>query len=767
MSRTFVYLTALLVLPLLPMTAAAQDTAAIEGIVYSAEDDQPLPGAQIRLEGTDRGTVSDVDGAFLIDRIEPGTYDVVVQFVGYETQTLSVDLQAGVTETLEITLHEGAIQLDDIVVTALGEGQLRSDVAATIASIDRARIEEINPAHPSELMGSISGVWVNQTSGEGHMTAIRQPLTVNPVFLFMENGIPSRSTGFFNHNALFEINVPQAENVEVIKGPGTALHGSDAIGGVINVQTRSAPLTPELRTVVEGGSFGYRRALVSGGARFGNHGLTMDLNLSESDGWRDASAFDRQSGTLNWEADLPGASSLTTVASFSLVSQNPAGSTPLSEEQFETEPKVNTAPIAFRDVTAVRVSSTYEHNMSNSQLRITPYGRFNEMDMLPDWALSFDPHISETQNFSFGVQGRYRHNIQPMDGRIVAGINAEISPGERQEYRIDPSSSDGVFTSFTQEEAIYDYDVTFREAAPYLQTTFSPVERLNLSGGVRANVLGYDYTNNLDVVSEGPHRRAASTTRTFSRLTPNAGITYEFASALNMFFSYRQAFRVPSESQLFRQGSTSNTLDLEPVVADNFEVGFRGTRGANLDYEASVYLMNKRNDILRFTDTEGRRISTNAGRTTHRGVELSLGYRPLPQLELQSAFSYAVHRFEDWQPRPNLDLSGNEMDIAPNTMGNLTATYLPGWFEGARLSLEWSHLGSYYMDPENTTRYPGHDLLNLRAQIPLVEGFSFTGHLTNLTNERFAERATFNEFRGSEFTPGLPRQVRLGVQYTL
>src|SRR5690606_28139216 len=109
--------------------------------------------------------------------------------------------------------------------------------------------------HPSEIMDNIPGVWVNVTGGEGHMTAIRQPLTTDPVYLYLEDGVPTRSTGFFNHNALCESNLPQAERVEVVKGPATALYGSDAIGGVINVQTRPAVAAPGIEATLEGGGW--------------------------------------------------------------------------------------------------------------------------------------------------------------------------------------------------------------------------------------------------------------------------------------------------------------------------------------------------------------------------------------------------------------------------------------------------------------------------------------------------------------------------------
>src|SRR3712207_3510031 len=129
-------------------------------------------------------------------------------------------------------------------------------------------------------MNRLPGVHVSELSGEGHSLAIRQPITTKPMYLYLEDGVPTRPTGFFNHNALYEVNIPQSGGVEVIKGPGTALFGSDAIGGVVNVLTRPAPLVPSLDVSVEGGAYGYRRALVTGGLTRGGHGVRADVNVT-------------------------------------------------------------------------------------------------------------------------------------------------------------------------------------------------------------------------------------------------------------------------------------------------------------------------------------------------------------------------------------------------------------------------------------------------------------------------------------------------------
>ena len=103
-------------------------------------------------------------------------------------------------------------------------------------------------------------VRVNLVSG-GFLASMRSART--DVRSNLINGVPTRSTGFFETNALYDVNIPQAARVEVTKGPGTALYGSDAIGGVINVMTRLPTEETTGSISIEGSSREYYRALAS------------------------------------------------------------------------------------------------------------------------------------------------------------------------------------------------------------------------------------------------------------------------------------------------------------------------------------------------------------------------------------------------------------------------------------------------------------------------------------------------------------------------
>lgn len=753
------------VLAALPTAAAAQETGRVQGVVRDAETGEPLSAVQVRVEGLERRTASDEGGRFVLAGLPAGVRSVVVERIGLRTERREVRVPAGGSVALEVSMQTAPVAVPGIVVSALRELQSIAEVPASAAALDAETIREAGAGHPSEVLGRVAGVHVNVTGGEGHMTAIRQPITTDPIYLFLEDGIPTRSTGFFNHNALYEVNVPQAEAIEVIKGPGTALYGSDAIGGVVNVRTRPASTKPDADARLEGGPDGWWRVLGSVSDSWGAHGLRADLNLTGSDGWRDGTAYDRQSATVRWDAALGGGGSLKTVAAFSRIDQRTAGSSALFPEDFARRPELNYTPISFRDVRAFRLSTEWETRAGETALTLTPYLRRNEMDMLPNWSLTYDPAIWETENGSVGLLAMARRELPSLRGRLIAGLDLEWSPGSRFERTIEPVRDGDVFTDFAVGAPLYDYDVSFRQASPYVQVSFQPLERLRIEPGLRVDVLGYDYETRLSPTQEGSHRRPEDTSVHWVHPSPKLGLVLAASSRWNLFASYRHGFRVPSEGQLFRQGPAQRTVDLSPVRADSWEAGLRGRPLDGVNVELAGYWMPKSDDLVAFTHPDGNRETQNAGRTLHRGVELSVGADLPASLGVDAAWSYAVHTYEEWRPRPDLDFGGNEMESAPRWTGNVELAYAPAFLGGGRVAAEWERLGAYWADAANTAEYDGHDLLNLRASVPIAGRAGVFARLMNVTDERFAERATFNEFRGLELAPGRPRSLFVGLRW--
>ncbi len=744
-----------------------QRTGSIEGQVVDGKSGNPLPGVQIFLEVSRQGAVSGVDGRYAISNVPIGRDNLIAKFVGFVTLEQEVSVSSDQILSIPLRLVETPILLQGIVVSATQERQTVADIAASIGRIDSETISDVNPTHPSQIMSKIPGVWVNVTEGEGHMTAIRQPLSLSPVYLFLENGVPTRSTGFFNPNALYEINIPQADAIEVIKGPGTALYGSDAIGGVISVTSGRVPATTEVGGTIEGGSYGFRRVLLTGGTTQGPNGFRIDANFTDSEGWRDATEYSRQSVTMRWDRQLGSRTFLKSVIAFSNIDQEPAGATAISESDFRDDATTNYTPVSYREVRSYRFSSAFERYYQSALLSITPFARFSSMDLLPNWALSFDPALWESQNYSVGVQLKYRKDFERFDSRIVTGADLDYSPGERTETEIEPNRDGKIYTSYSVEEAQYDYDVTYQQTSPFVHLELSPAPGFRVNAGLRIDIIAYDYRNKLTEEATGTHRRPASNTRHYSHLSPKLGVTYQLTNDLNAFFSYRHAFRVPSERQLFRQGPSVNSIDLEPVKVDNFEVGIRGRVHDGIQFEATAFTMTKKDDIVAFVFQDGSRGSVNTGETSHKGVELGMRLAPSDALTLTTAYSYALHTYELWETQLGDDLSGNEMEVAPRVILNAEASYRFPVLEGASIAIEWNRLGGYWMDPSNTSKYDGHDVFNVRASIKITDKIAILGRVGNLTDELYAERATYNRFRGDEFAPAAPRTVNISLRFGL
>jgi len=745
---------------------AAQQVGTIEGTVRATGNSAPLSDVAVFVQGTTRGAMTDAQGKFRILAVPPGDRVVMAQLIGRAPGSQTVHVGADSTAQVDFSLAEVAAVIAPTVVSATREVQRRTDQSTTIDVLEGAAIREVRAAHPSGIMQRLPGVHATQLSGEGLSMAIRQPITTKPMYLYLEDGVPTRSTGFFNHNALYEVNLPQSGGLEVLKGPGTAMYGSDAIGGVVNVLTRAAPVTPTLDATVEGGQFGYARLLATGGFTKGSNGLRADLNLTRADGWRDEGGFKRQSATIRWDGGFGGFTTKTVIAG-SNIDQSEAAS--LTQAQFDTRQEINPSPIAYRQVQALRVSTAVEKDNGRSLISLTPYARHNVLDIMPSWQLTFNQQIWDTRNNSVGLLAKYRRDFDPMRTRVIVGADLDYSPGSFVANKITSTPTGGIYTSYTTGEKQYDYDVTYRQASPYIHTEFSPMSRLRLDAGVRYDASGYVYDTKLDPIATGRWRRPADTTVRYTRLSPKVGATLDLSRNVNLYASYREGFRAPGQNQLFQQGSnTASTVGLRPVMAKSFETGARGQAAGRFIYSASLYDMRIQNDILTILDAQGAQTTSNAGETRHRGVELSAGAMLTNQLRFDAAYSTSKQTYEEWTipvSGKNVSYAGKTIETAPHTLANLLLTYTPNVLNGGRVAVEWSQTGRYYGDPENTQAYEGFNLWTLHGNYVIRNLGEFFVRVTNLTNAKYAEVATYNAFNKWQYTPGTPRSVFAGLRY--
>lgn len=691
-----------------------------------------------------------------------------------------------------LAAHAEHSKLETVLVTATRDTQSLSDIAASVGVLDQDTLEKLNPTHAAELMNRIPGVNIVQlgSSGEGVAAAIRQPVSYGPVYLYLENGVPTRSAGFFNHNALYEVNSALGNGVEIIKGPGSALYGSDAIGAVVNSLSGQPPEEDRASLSMEVGEDDWTRLQWRGAAVGEVDSYTLNVSASRNGGWRDNTAADRQELLASWFHQFDGDWQVNSVFSASRVNMETGGSA-LGADDYHNTPERAGNKIGFRDVSAVRVSSAFDKTLENGQLSVTPYLRSNRLAYIATWTLntgrvqppppwcpscpaaldSQDAHINDDGHDSLGILLKLRRDIGD-NSLVITGVDIDQSFGGQTQYYIERNDNDPgqYWLSYRRAGKLYDYKVAFTSISPYVHSEFQLAPSWRLTAGLRYDAIRYDYEDNIDAANTDPnHLRPEDQSLDYHHVSPKLGLIYDFSPSINGYLAYRHAFRIPSSGQLFRSGSTVDSTELKPVQADSLEVGVRGNLGRRSSFEVAVYTLRKEDDILSVQDAgSGARRHSNAGETRHRGIEVGVEHRLTAQWDIGIAYSRNQHRFEDWRDRSG-DFSGNTMPDAPSSFSHLHLNYHPAWLGGGFIELEASHQGAHWIDESNADdnndgdvdRYKGHSLLNLRGEYAVSPQLTVYTRVMNLADKRYAE--TTSKW-GPGFTPGRGRTAYLGAR---
>jgi iron complex outermembrane recepter protein len=668
------------------------------------------------------------------------------------------------TILLPITAYAQHPVQEQILVTATRHAVDGQTAPLTWSGISDESIDLAGQIHINELMQQIPGAWISRGNGQESLTALRSPVLTGAgscgAFYMAADGISLRAPGFCNVNQLFDANTEQAGRVEVIKGPATALYGSSAMHGVINVLS-SPVATTDHSLSVEAGPNDYYRGKYSAGGESGRHGFSVKLNGTTDGGYKDDSGYDQQKMTLRHEYQGD-TWQLTSALDMTNLNQETAGFIRGEEAYKDSDLKdTNPNPEAYRDARSLRLYSTASRMLNDSdRLELTTYLRDNEMEFMMHF-LPWKP-VEENGHSSLGM----RANLYSDRGnwQWVHGADLEYTDGwlkETQTEEFSPNQPAGVH---------YDYQVDAWMAALYSQAEYSLADNWQLHAGARLEYNGYDY-NNRD--SDGDacaptaeacrFYRPADRSDSFNDWSLNLGSSYTMADGAVAFARLAQGFRAPQATELYRLQAGQRSADIDAEEIRNLEVGYRGMGGEQLSYSLSVFYMNKR-DVI-FQDADRQNIS--GAKTRHYGGEFSAEYQLSPQWQLQGNVSLARHQYDS---RINLigssgDIKGNDIDTAPRLFGSARLNWdIPGR-EDTRAQLEWVYMDSYYLEPDNKHEYEGHSLLNLRLQTRFSQHWDASLRLTNLLDEDYAERADFG-FGSYRYFVGQPRAAYAELRYS-
>ncbi|MFQ5628157.1 MAG: TonB-dependent receptor domain-containing protein [bacterium] len=221
-----------------------EDYAAISGKVIDETNESPLPYVEVFIKTIGRGDVSNTDGQFRINKIPPGSYDVIFRRQGYRTiRRQNVLLTAGSALVLNAEMSETVIEADELVVTATRNAEYEQDIPQLVSVVTQKEIREKNIAQTPELLREEQGVYIQKTN-QGGGSALIRGLKANKILLMID-GIRLNNSTYRGGNTQYlnTIGAQSLEKIEVVHGPVSALYGSDALGGAINTMTKSPALS--------------------------------------------------------------------------------------------------------------------------------------------------------------------------------------------------------------------------------------------------------------------------------------------------------------------------------------------------------------------------------------------------------------------------------------------------------------------------------------------------------------------------------------------
>lgn len=582
------------------------------------------------------------------------------------------------------------------------------------------------------------------------------------------DGMRARNTG--NYLFIDQVNSGDIERIEFIRGPGSVLSGSNAVGGTINVITRDPPAKREFQATGEAFEDGGYRAGLSGGDRINDRlGYFFNINQLDKDGWRDHSDQKKTSLSTKWVWRPDSSSKLA--LRYEYIDDDYQSPGDLDEAEFRADWRQAEPGSYLRTAVKYSTPSLHYRKMFGDVGELNIYGqqRHTEQSARSAGFSGGGSSLGDSDSYESNLQLMYKHNFTLAKTSLTGGLDYLDTASESKKFNdLSPNSFSFVRGAMTANSKSYE-----ENKSPFLQVEFSPLDPLRLTIGVRRDDIRYRIDDKINDDKDG--------STSYQKTVRKFGAVYEISPKTLIWANIAEGFMGPGVSTLLGSGTPTPAtpaaawasryvpanMALKPEESMTHEIGVRGSFDFGLKYDTGYYETEFTNLIVSQACIQNvdfcRTRNVNAAKASAHGFETALSYDINKFLEIGLTHTYARYRYGDYKTA-SADYSGTKRYYTPRNHYNLRVVVRPatGW----RVEVEGDYIDSYYTNQANTDRYSRPDLYNLRASYT-AKSWSAWLHVLNLMDTKYAERlgSTDAGVRNS-YDPGYaPRLVRVGVSY--
>jgi vitamin B12 transporter len=584
--------------------------------------------------------------------------------------------------------RDDALKLPDTLISANRQVESRTATSAANTVFTRADIDRLQPSSVTDLLTRVPGVQVAPTGGRGSLPGVFIRGTKAAQSLVLVDGVRIANATSGDSGLQF-LDVDQIERVEVLRGSRSAVYGSDAIGGVIQIFTRrsSGPgLQPRLR-LAAGSNQTFQRSLgLSGGddaTRF-----NLGASLEETAGIDSTGPSFASDGDHDAYRDK----SLTLSLSHTF------------DERFE----------AGLNLLDSRGRSEYDN----------PFGRF-------------DPVTFE----SFGQKPYTDFSVSSLGSYLDAQLNdawhsrLELAHSENRDDKRDKLSDERFVFNTYRDQITWQNDLKLAEQHNLLlggdwyedrvhgSTDFSEDSRWNRAAFIQHRYSGEDFSTELGVRHDENQQFGGQTTWSGS-------LTIPLNARNDVLLSYSEGFRAPTFNDLYYP-QYSNP-DLKPERSKSYEVQWRSQLTHDSRLETSLYRTDLRDAIIFGQDS----IPQNVASARINGLEMALD-----------------QQWGEWRSQLGLALIDPRDRDSGHTLARRArrtlSLDLDRQFERLNVGASWQAVSASYDDEANRNRLGGYGLLGLRAGWLASEELKLEVKLDNLLDKDYS-RALYS-FDGASY----------------